>query len=305
MIEIRGMQSNELKAVHSMLDRVFPSTPKSFFDQQVQHDPVLRPEDTRILLEDGTIRSCVRVYLRTIYCEGEKLKMGGIGDVGTDPKAQGKGYATRLMNDAVEYTKRRGAVLSFLFTRIHPFYERLGYFALPTLEIHVQPPSPPKTTPHRRTDIDRDLRSLKRMYENYNDHRVGPVVRDERYWRKQLKFPRLDPDLFWTGEENKEIVCYARGGITEDILKILEFGYMPGKEGLLRHLIAAMAHEVERKEVHLLYLSQKEVDLFSTWSPEIKENTALMVRLLQLDRLASFRKVFQPSRFLFWESDRF
>ena len=84
-MEIRGMLSHELPTVHALLDRAFPFTPRSFFDRQVKHDPALRPEDTRILMENGRIRACVRVYFRTTYHDGGTLRMGGIGDVGTDP----------------------------------------------------------------------------------------------------------------------------------------------------------------------------------------------------------------------------
>jgi len=231
--------------------------------------------------------------------------MGGIGDVGTDPKAQGRGYATRLMNEALEYMRENGAILSFLFTKINLFYKRFGYFTLPTLEIHSRHPLSVKPTNTRKANLDQDLPYLKKIYENYNDHRVGPVVRDEIYWKKQSGFPRLDTDLFWVGRENKKIVSYARGFIAEDILKILEFGYMPGKEEPLWNLIASMAHKVKKKTVHLSYLSKRETDLFAPWSPDVKENTALMVRLLQLDKLSSFRKLFNSRQFLFWESDRF
>ena len=304
MVEIRGMQSEERETVHLMLDRAFPNTPKSFFDRQVKHDPVLRPEDTRVLLEDGIIRSCVRVYFRTIYCEGETLKMGGIGDVGTDPSVQGKGHATHLMNEALEYMKKRESVLSFLFTEINPFYEKVGYFTLPTLEIRLQPP-PTKPIEYRRANMNHDLTPLRKIYDHLNSQRVGPVVRDKKYWKSQSGFPRLDPDLFWIVEENGKVICYARGFIKDDTLKIMELGHRPGEEENLRSLIATMAHSVQKKTVHISYLSQREMDLFTPWSSDIKENTALMVRLLQLDRFSSFRKLFSPHRILFWEADRF
>ena len=80
MIEIRGMHSEELPSVHRILDRAFPNTAKSFFDRQVKNDPALQLQDTRVLLESGKIRACVRVYFRDIYCQGEIIKIGGIGD---------------------------------------------------------------------------------------------------------------------------------------------------------------------------------------------------------------------------------
>src|SRR4030042_5687065 len=131
MIEIRGMRPEELETVHQILDRAFTKTPKSYFDSQVKNDPYLEPDDTRILLEDGIIRSCVRVYFRDIRCMETKLHMGGIGDVGTDPEVQGRGFAYKLLQEAIDYMRKKGADISFLFTSINPFYQRSGYFTLP------------------------------------------------------------------------------------------------------------------------------------------------------------------------------
>jgi predicted N-acetyltransferase YhbS len=304
-VEIRGMRPEELESVHRMLNRAFPHTPKRFFDRQVRADPFLRPEDTRILLEKGIIRSSVRVYFRHVHCGGTTLKIGGIGDVGTDPSAQGRGYASLLMNDAVQYMKSERAVLSFLFTKINPFYAPFGYFTLPTLDLTLRPPSPSTALPFRKADLDKDLGALVRMYDQLNRHRSAPVVRDGRYWERQMGFPRLNPDLFWVVDENGEIVCYARGGIEKDTLKLLDFGYTLGKEDRLYDHIAVMAEASQKKTVRLSYVSQQEVDLFKHWPSEVTENTAFMVRLLQLDRLSSFRSIFEPRKILFWEADRF
>ena len=185
-MEIRGMQPHELPQVHRMLDLAFPHTPSSFFDQQVKNDPMLRPEDTRVLVDHGEIRACIRIYFRTIYCRGEELRMGGIGDVGTHPEHQGKGYASMLMNDAIGYMRKHRAVVSFLFTRINTFYEKSGYFTLPTLDLLLEPPRSLKSLPYRLLDLERDVTFLQNLYERYNREQNGPVIRDPKYWKCQI-----------------------------------------------------------------------------------------------------------------------
>ena len=66
-----------------------------------------------------------------------------------------------------------------------------------------------------------------------------------------------------------------------------------------------MAASVDKNTVRLLYLSEMEADLFDSWKGTIQENTALMIRLLQLDQLARLKPLFAPRRILFWEADRF
>lgn len=304
-MEIRGMLAHELSRVHDLLDRAFPFTPGSFFDQQVKHDPGLRPEDTRILLEHGEIRACVRVYFRTIYCGGETIRMGGIGDVGTDPEHQGKGYATLLMNDAIDYMKKHKAVVSFLFTRINPFYEKYGYLTVPTLDLQLRPSSSFQPISHRPVRLDRDFQFLDNLYHAQNNPKTGPVVRNSKYWQCQMGFPRVDPDLTWIHEENNQPLCYIRGFFREDHLKILEFGYQEGKEKKLFRLIAAMAEKLNTKTIHFSYLSEKEVNLFASRPSMIQDNTALMIRLLDLKSAPSLKTLFSPRSILFWESDRF
>jgi predicted acetyltransferase len=305
LISIRGMKPHELDTVHRMLERAFRRTSKAFFDQQVRHDPLLRPQHTRLLVENGRILSCVRVYFRKIGCKGMSLSVGGIGDVGTDPSAQGKGYATQLLTDTTAYMRKKGAILSILFTRIQPFYRNIGYLTIPTLDIRTRPPAPSSSIAHRPVDMNRDLSPVIQLYKSFNQHRTGPVIRRRPYWKHQLRFPRLDPKLFWVCEEKGKITCYMRGFINGEILRIQEFGCLPGREASLRNLIATMARILNKKNVHMSYLSYEEVNIFTPWYHEISENTTLMARLLQFDKLAIFDELLRPHRFLFWEADRF
>jgi predicted N-acetyltransferase YhbS len=305
MIEIRGMCPSELKSVHNMLARAFSNTPASFFDHQVKHDPQLQPEHTRLLLDDKTICSCVRIYFRDIYCSDKVIRVGGIGDVGTDPAFQGKGYASRLMKESINFMKENGAVVSILFTRINSFYKEFGYFTLPTLEIQCDLPPERPDLLWRQAILERDLPALSQIYLQMNNRRTGPVKRNLTYWKKQTGFPRLDPDLFWIHEKNDTLLCYARGRRYDNILKIMEFGYKEGCEKQVRDLILTMTNYTQKNKFVLTYLSQIELQVFRGLPVKISENRSLMIRLIQLNRLSIFRELFKSRQILFWEADRF
>ena len=288
-----------------MLERAFSNTPASFFDNQVKHDPQLQPEHTRLLLDNKTICSCVRIYFRDIYCSDEIIRVGGIGDVGTDPAFQGKGYASRLMKESINFMKENGAVVSILFTRINSFYKKFGYFTLPTLEIQCELPPERPDLLWRQAILERDLPALSQIYLQMNNRRTGPVKRNLTYWKKQIGFPRLDSDLFWIHEKNDTLLCYARGRRHENILKIMEFGYKEGCETQVRDLILTMTHYTQKNKFVLTYLSQMELPVFAGLPVKISENRTLMIRLIQLNRLSTFRELFKPRQILFWEADRF
>ena len=303
-IEIRPMRPGELASVHTMLNDAFPSTPRDFFDRQVRADPFLKSEDTLVLSENGIIRSCVRLYYRDIICCGEQFLMGGIGDVGTDPSRQGLGYASRLMETALEAMNARDAVFSILFTRIDAFYERFGYFTLPTMELSVSGPGPIESSPFREVDLSRDLPALLDIYDRTIQKRAGPVIRTKKYWEKQIDFPRLSDAMFWVAGKNP-VVAYARGNVRDGALRLQDFGYLPGHEETVRNLILSMAGQKNRKEIRLLYVNQQEADLFKGCSVKTFQNTHIMIRLNRKDRIAAYRRLFQPRCFLYWEADRF
>jgi predicted acetyltransferase len=305
LIEIRGMHSEELPSVHKMLERAFPNTHKSFFDQQVKSDPALRPEDTRLLLENEKIVSCIRVYFREMVCQGETIRIGGIGDVATDPHHQHCGHASSLMEDTIQYMRDNSAILSILFTRINAFYHTFGYMDLPTLHVQAEVPESPSGIRYRKVDLKKDLKKLRKLYSEFNRNKTGPVIRSALYWKKQMHFPRVDPDLFWLIENNEEIQCYVRGKVEGDCLKIQEWAYRPGKAHQAADLIGEMARITHKKKVDSRYLSDAETTLFDEWPARIVENRALMVRLIRLDQRSSFRTILRPHRFHFWESDRF
>jgi len=299
------MRSGELKSVHRILGRAFPDTPGSFFDQQVKNDPYLRPEDTRILLENGKIRACVRVYFRDIYCLSETIKIGGIGDVGTDTNHQHRGYASQLMGNAIQYMRDNGALLSILFTRINPFYHSFGYIDLPTLQVEAEIPQRRSEIQYRTADLGKDLKQLQKLYTDFNQNKIGPMVRDSRYWKQQMKFPRIDTGLFWIIEEDNALQCYIRGKIEADYIKIQEWAYQLGKQEYVLNLIGEMARATHKKKSYSRYLSEQEITLFKQWPCHITENKTSMVRLIQLDKGSSFSNILRPHHFLFWESDRF
>ena len=219
--------------------------------------------------------------------------------------AQHKGYASKLIENAIQHIRQNQAVLSILFTRIPAFYHTFGFMSLPTLQIEAEPRPYPFKVTYRTADLKQDSEQLQKLYTDYNRYKTGPVVRNIHYWKQQIHFPRIDPDLFWVAEKNHEIVCYIRGKIDGDLLKIQEWSYRTGEENRVKSLIAEMARTTNKKKVYILYLSEEEATLFQEWTYQSRENHALMIRLIQLDKHSPFSHVLKPHHLLFWESDRF
>ena len=304
-VEIRGAKPGELAEVHAMLERAFTGLPRSFFDRRASRSPGFRPGHTRVLLLDGRIVSCARVYFRTVYIAGEPVLCGGLGDVGTDPEFRGMGFSTRCIENALQCMEQKGAPLSMLFTHIQPFYSRLGYFPVRTSDLAVNIPKSGGDIRCRNVDLKKDLPALKKLYDSAVRGRTGPLHRTGAYWKKQADFPNLDPAFFWIGEKKGRAVCYARGNPAKDRLHIREFAFAPGMEQALFSLLSVMARLTNGNVLFLPFVSEREERLFGPWMHSIQENTRWMVKLIDLKRREMLRELFNPGQALFWDSDRF
>lgn len=83
-----------------------------------------------LLAADGQPLSNVAILQHTIVVGGQRIRVGGIGDVVTLPHAQGQGYARRLLHQAVTFIcheLQAPFALLFSIERLRPFYARQGW----------------------------------------------------------------------------------------------------------------------------------------------------------------------------------
>lgn len=66
-------------------------------------------------------------FLTSIYIDGQKIPVGGIGGVATVPELRGKGLAKITVKQAVEDLRKSGAVLAFLWSGEYDYYRDLGF----------------------------------------------------------------------------------------------------------------------------------------------------------------------------------
>lgn len=90
-------------------------------------DPYFDAENKRVLRLNGQIVSCLT--LTSAQCRVGKalLSVAGIAGVATLPECQRKGYASRLITDALQTLRERGHGLAGLFPYDYGYYRRLGW----------------------------------------------------------------------------------------------------------------------------------------------------------------------------------
>jgi len=239
-IEYRTLRDDEREAFLDLMDAAFVDEERAHFARYLDEDPLLGHDDTLVALDAGRIVSALQIFTRTIRLRGEPVLLGGIGSVGTHPDFEGRGLSTALLRRAIDAMHGRGMVLSLLFTGRVGFYQRLDWVQI----LH------PLLVARRRTDRaptagrafrERDLPAVQAIYAAYSGPRDGATLRDEAYWRAQLRFAGQPDEHFRVLERDGRIVAYARRIRFVTLARIIEHGCMRGAEGELADLLLGMA----------------------------------------------------------------
>ncbi|MCL2772723.1 MAG: GNAT family N-acetyltransferase [Oscillospiraceae bacterium] len=77
--------------------------------------------------EERKIISTVRVFHRQVYIGGKTYKMGGIGEVSTNPNYRKLGLSSQLLDAATDYMKEHDFDLSMLSTGYFSHYAKHGF----------------------------------------------------------------------------------------------------------------------------------------------------------------------------------
>lgn len=239
--------------VYDLLGICF-TTPREYFANQTEHDATYRFGQTRIIEVDGRVVSHVRLFHRQMLVRGVALPVGGVGSVATHPDYQGRGFATALLRDAIERMERAGYALSFLWTGLAPFYERLGWRVvlqpIYTLQAEEAARSSTAATVSVRPFTSADLFAVARIYRRAAEGSTGAIVRTLRYWRDHMTWVHDDPEGFLLAERRGQVVAYVRSKVeVGNHLRLLEGEALPGAESALKILLAQLGRLAVRRRL--------------------------------------------------------
>lgn len=152
-------------------------------DIVLQRDPESqgRPGTVRVdLVREGrSVSSCLVVPV-TICVGAARVRVDGLGEVGTPPEYRGRGYARRVITAALNAMAVGNAALSMLYG-IPDFYRRFGYTTAGpryTLSLPLADRTPRLPTGwHIRPALRTDLPAIQRLYNRASSHAVGAAVR--------------------------------------------------------------------------------------------------------------------------------
>ncbi|MDA1191278.1 MAG: GNAT family N-acetyltransferase [Candidatus Poribacteria bacterium] len=181
---------------------------------------------------------------------GAMVSMGGIAGVGTDEKHRKLGYATRVLNDSLDYMREKGFHTAGLFG-IRDFYERWDYSqGIPNYSLTVQTASldrveaTPTVRPFEKSDGSR----IAKMFNANNEGRTCCIYRNEKTWDEfeHATMWGIEAEA-WVVLDQGEIVGYAVVDRKDDRTKVAEVGYRSRRD---MPAVAASLRDRARKHGH-------------------------------------------------------
>ena len=186
-MEVRGGHKSELEETVHLNCLVFRPDGHTRYRQYVEGDCSYQLDQTRVVVVDKRVVATLRIWERRMRVGSSIVTMGGIGGVCTHPDYRGLGYATALMQNAIEYMQTANYDIGVLFSIIPgKFYGNLGWTSLPLEGFRI--------VPHHINTIeetnwkvekfneDRDLNQVATFYDEYNLFHSGTIVRPRSYW---------------------------------------------------------------------------------------------------------------------------
>jgi predicted N-acetyltransferase YhbS len=242
---IRAARSGELPAVFDLLEQAFPEATRALFVAQTQYDSTFRLRHGRVAMVDGEIAGYVRIFARTMLVRGVPMAAGGIGSVATRADARSGGIATALMRDAIVQMRRDGMAVSFLFTGLPGFYERVGYRVIrqPHFEADTRDMELRRSGRQYRVrpiDLSGDLPALLSLRRQATTGTTGVIVRTKRTWLDARNWLAEDDGGCFVAERAGLPVAYLRSRCRDYGHQILETECLPHHDGAIAALLAAV-----------------------------------------------------------------
>ncbi len=257
---VRSIRPADLPHVFELLRTCFVGTPADHFVKQHLYDSTFRPWQGRVAEVDGRIAAYVRIFDRRMRVRGAPLRAAGIGSVATHPDFRRQSLASTLLIDAIRIMERRAYAISYLYTGITGFYERLGwrvaaqpYLRAPVAEVAALAPEGQRY--HVRTFEAGDLPQVRRVFALATRRATGAVVRSETYWRDHFWWANDDPRFFLVAERHGRVVAYLRGQVEAERqrLVVLECETLPTERDAARALLAEAARRALGTGLAMVY----------------------------------------------------
>ncbi|MCP1354872.1 GNAT family N-acetyltransferase [Aneurinibacillus migulanus] len=315
-IDIRHLENrNELNEVYDVWTAAFPEE-LSFFVGRLKAEPEYDSQTTWIATVEGKVAAAVQIFPFCMWYKGIELAVGGIGNVATHPEYRGRGLTHRILLRQLGWMKEQEYDISFLFTGIPGFYEKMGWKIVREAEHTIR-----KEEGSRLKIEDEewqvvpfsfdDIRAMRAIYETYSQQYAGARIRHEEYWRRGIGGQIEKALSCLIAKRNGRTVAYVLYSVENGAIFIQELCHsIDGKDAVsvLVQEIYARHPEAEKMKFKLPEGSDtfQQLKVFGARTSYKEEAMWRAVNHASLSqKLGGIEPYFTPENFLFWEADKF
>ncbi len=204
----RSIEAHELPELIQLLNLVFRPHGGDMGRDYPRHVALSNRENVRIITVDGKIVSHVSTSIRPLNLGGIPTWEAGIGAVATHPDARGHGFASILMQDAVERSVSQGADIMLIsgdmgvYKRMHAV--ECGQY----LQVRITPdiPESQKGYSLRKVQFD-DLPAIGRLWETLPVRYLLPLEDWQALFECQFVMDK--PSEWWMVMDGDEAVGFG------------------------------------------------------------------------------------------------
>jgi predicted N-acetyltransferase YhbS len=299
---------------------------RDFFARYLEHDPTFSPDLCFVAEHEGRLVSTFQVFRKRVRVGATALDVAGVGNVFTSEAYRGRGIASELLRYGLGRLRDRDFDVSLLFAVRLAFYGQLGYRSHLRYLVFLAPGA--AAQPSRRYTVrpfaPEDLPSVQGIYNVYSGRFPGTTLRDELYWRAQLRYAGNPNEQFLVATVDSQVVAYARATNLWDFYVVMEHGYLPGHDqALVELLVTHYHHGIQAYPGVISQLAVEPRILAALEAQGIKctriDDVFWMWRVVDPDRLAGklgvsrdevlaedvWATLLPPESSVYWISDRF
>ena len=191
----------------------------AYFRRHFVADPHKNYDSVFIIKDDGQIISTVRVFHRQVYIGKKIYKMGGIGEVSTNPDYRKLGLSSKLLDVSVDYMKKNKFCVSLLGTGYFSHYSKHGFVQVNEYTKSVS--GEIKYNGNGKYDIrplnPGNFQEMSVLYEQYSKGLNFSTVRDKDYWKSWCAGEIKNPRGMFRNGRIAGYICFEENNVKEII----------------------------------------------------------------------------------------
>jgi predicted acetyltransferase len=194
--------------------------------------------------ENGRVIAGMEVIPYTMWFDGHKTSMYGIGGVASAPESRRAGHVRKLFEKAFDDIYEKGCVFSHLYPFSHDYYRKFGYEPVGAVKKYTLPLEPARKlksggAAHDFIRGDSAKDKLIEVYENYASRHNLMISRTEDRWDEVFDVGLFGSDrlYYWKGADGniKSWVKFKKDG---DVMEICDIAWTDceGMLGILQFI---------------------------------------------------------------------